>query len=57
MSLRKRGSVWWIDIATPSGERVRRSTETGNKPQAQELHDKHFLRKHGRNAYYGQVKT
>jgi L-ribulose-5-phosphate 4-epimerase len=22
-----------------------------------ELHDKHFLRKHGRNAYYGQVKT
>jgi integrase len=40
MSLRKRGSVWWIDIATPSGERVRRSTETGNKAQAQELHDK-----------------
>ncbi len=22
-----------------------------------ELHDKHFLRKHGKNAYYGQVKT
>ena len=22
-----------------------------------ELHDKHFLRKHGRKAYYGQVKT
>jgi len=40
MSLRKRGSVWWIDIATPSGKRVRRSTETGNKAQAQELHDK-----------------
>lgn len=40
MSLRKRGSVWWIDIATPSGERIRRSTETGNKAQAQELHDK-----------------
>ena len=40
MSLRKRGSVWWIDIVTPSGERVRRSTETGNKAQAQELHDK-----------------
>ena len=39
MSLRKRGSVWWIDIATPSGERVRRSTETENKAQAQELHD------------------
>jgi integrase len=40
MSLRKRGSVWWIDIATPSGERVRRSTQTDNKVQAQELHDK-----------------
>jgi L-ribulose-5-phosphate 4-epimerase len=26
------------------------------EPLAQELHDKHFLRKHGRNAYYGQVK-
>jgi len=40
MSLRKRGSVWWIDFVTPSGERVRRSAETGNKVQAQELHDK-----------------
>ena len=40
MSLRKRGSVWWIDVATPSGERIRRSAETGNKAQAQELHDK-----------------
>ena len=39
MSLRKRGSVWWIDFITPSGERVRRSAETGNKSQAQELHD------------------
>jgi L-ribulose-5-phosphate 4-epimerase len=26
-------------------------------PLPRELHDKHFLRKHGRNAYYGQVKT
>jgi len=40
MSLRKRGSVWWIDVATPSGARLRRSTDTGNKAQAQELHDK-----------------
>jgi len=40
MSLRKRGSIWWIDIVTPSGERVRRSAETGIKAQAQELHDK-----------------
>jgi L-ribulose-5-phosphate 4-epimerase len=27
------------------------------RPLGRELHDKHFLRKHGRNAYYGQVKT
>jgi len=40
MSLRKRGSVWWIDFVAPNGERVRRSSETGNKAQAQELHDK-----------------
>jgi L-ribulose-5-phosphate 4-epimerase len=26
------------------------------RPLGRELHDKHFLRKHGRNAYYGQVK-
>jgi L-ribulose-5-phosphate 4-epimerase len=26
-------------------------------PISQELHDKHFLRKHGPEAYYGQVKT
>lgn len=31
------------------------NAETG--PLARELHDKHFLRKHGRNAYYGQVKA
>jgi L-ribulose-5-phosphate 4-epimerase len=28
-----------------------------SRPLPRELHDKHFLRKHGRNAYYGQVKT
>jgi L-ribulose-5-phosphate 4-epimerase len=27
------------------------------RPLARELHDKHFLCKHGRNASYGQVKT
>ena len=27
------------------------------RPLGRELHDKHFLRKHGRKAYYGQVKT
>jgi L-ribulose-5-phosphate 4-epimerase len=30
---------------------------SGSTALANELHDKHFLRKHGRNAYYGQVKT
>jgi L-ribulose-5-phosphate 4-epimerase len=28
-----------------------------SSPLARELHDKHFLRKHGRDAYYGQAKT
>jgi L-ribulose-5-phosphate 4-epimerase len=27
-----------------------------SQPLVRELHDKHFLRKHGRSAYYGQVK-
>jgi L-ribulose-5-phosphate 4-epimerase len=33
------------------------SINAASRPLARELHDKHFLRKHGRNAYYGQVKT
>jgi L-ribulose-5-phosphate 4-epimerase len=33
------------------------SINAASRPLAKELHDKHFLRKHGRNAYYGQVKT
>jgi L-ribulose-5-phosphate 4-epimerase len=28
-----------------------------SRPLGRELRDKHFLRKHGSNAYYGQVKT
>jgi L-ribulose-5-phosphate 4-epimerase len=31
------------------------SIHAETRPLARELHDKHFLRKHGRNAYYGQV--
>jgi len=27
-----------------------------SRPLARELHDKHFLGRHGRNASYGQVK-
>lgn len=33
------------------------SINADSRPLVRELHDKHFLRKHGRNAYYGQVKT
>jgi L-ribulose-5-phosphate 4-epimerase len=33
------------------------SINAESRPLARPLHDKHFLRKHGRNAYYGQVKT
>lgn len=40
MALYKRGSTWWIDFATPRGERVRRSAQTGDKTAAQELHDR-----------------
>ena len=40
MSLRKRGSQWWIDFVTPNGERIRRTTGTANKAEAQEFHDK-----------------
>ena len=40
MGIRKRGTVWWVDFTTPSGERVRRSAETGNKAAATEYHDK-----------------
>jgi L-ribulose-5-phosphate 4-epimerase len=28
-----------------------------NKPAPQELQDKHYFRKHGANAYYGQIKA
>lgn len=40
MGIRKRGSVWHIDIVAPNGERIRRSAETEDKRQALELHDK-----------------
>ena len=40
MSLRKRGSIWWIDFVGPNGRRVRRSTGTEHKALAAELHDR-----------------
>ncbi len=39
MSLCRRGRIWWIDVVSPTGERIRRSTETANKSLAQEHHD------------------
>lgn len=38
--LYKRGKSWWIDFTAPNGQRVRRSAGTGDKTQAQELHDR-----------------
>jgi len=40
MSLIKRGNTWWIDFTAPSGERIRRTTGTSDKSQAQEFHDR-----------------
>ena len=40
MSLFKRGSFWWIDIASPTGERIRKSSGTHQKELAQEYHDR-----------------
>ncbi len=40
MSLYKRDNMWWIDFTTASGERIRRSPNTSNKLEAQELHNR-----------------
>lgn len=40
MSLIKRGEVWWIDITTPTGDRIRRSARTRDPVKAQEYHDR-----------------
>lgn len=39
MSIRKRGGVYYVDLRTPSGERIRRSCGTGDRKEAQEYHD------------------
>ncbi len=36
---RKDSKYLWIDITTPDGRRIRKSTETSNKKLAQEFHD------------------
>jgi len=40
MSIKQRNGVWWIDLRTPSGERVRRSAGTASRKAAQEYHDR-----------------
>ncbi len=40
MSLYRRRKTWWIDIASPGGERIRKSTGTQERVKAQEYHDK-----------------
>lgn len=40
MSLIKRGKVWWVDVVSPNGERIRRSTGTEEETLAQEYHDR-----------------
>lgn len=39
MSIKLRYGVWHCDFVSPSGKRIRRSLETSDKRQAQELHD------------------
>jgi integrase len=40
MSLYRRKKTWWIRFTTPTGKRIRRSTGTADKRQAQELEAK-----------------
>jgi len=40
MSLIKRDTIWWIDFTTASGKRIRCSSGSSNKQEAQELHDR-----------------
>ena len=39
-SIFKRGKVWWIDFINPAGDRIRRSTGTQDKKEAQEYCDR-----------------
>ena len=40
MSLYNRSNVWWVNFRSPSGQRIRRSTGTEDKKEAQEYHDR-----------------
>jgi hypothetical protein len=36
----KKSGIWHLDIRTPGGQRIRRSTETTDRKAAQEYHDR-----------------
>jgi len=40
VSLYKRNGVWWVDITTPGGQRIRESAKTPDRKAAQEYHDR-----------------
>jgi len=40
MSIKLRAGTWHCDFVAPGGQRIRRSLETSDKRQAQELHDR-----------------
>ena len=40
MALYKRGKTWWTRFTDPKGQRIRRSTRTEDKQQAQEFEDR-----------------
>lgn len=40
MSLYKRGNIYWVSFTSPGGQRVRVSTATTDRTQAQEHHDR-----------------
>ncbi len=39
MALYLRNQTWWAYLVTPSGEKIRRSTKTQDKKEAQKVHD------------------
>lgn len=40
MSLYQVGAIWYVDVASPNGGRVRRTSGTADKKAAQEFHDR-----------------
>ncbi len=40
MPIYKRGKTYWLDLAQPNGQRLRQSARTGNRRDAQQLHDR-----------------